>query len=386
METVKLMAPSGPGAPKCGANLTLAGAAPGGYNANHHCAPAMAGGPQAQGRTDPMDITPTAQEKARLQEVWQDQTPSQAAPLDLTRPALCRGSRPAAEPQVAQALADLLGWPQWVRLYAKPSLAVVAASRLARSRGMAGGVLWAAPGTGRPFDPPSGDPGLVMLRCDWAPDAQSVAQAQHVARAQGLMLVLDESCTGLRLGPGGAAQYYGLGPDLALYGPPLAGGRDFAALVGLGEAPPQPGKPPSDEALAAAAATLEAVAQPAWRQRIEDWGRALILGLNYFAARCGLGEQIAWEGPPVLPRLKGKRLWAFIELAREEGLLLEPLVFLDPEQDPSQAPQRLWSRLCRACQRLKVLPQGEKAPAGWAEAHGAGKCATLEEAWRAIES
>jgi hypothetical protein len=112
----------------------------------------------------------------------------------------------------------------------------------------------------------------------------------------------------------------------------------------------------------------------------------LALGLNYFASRCGLEEQIAWEGPLTLPRLKGKRLWAFIELAREEGLLLEPLVLFDPEQDPGQVPARLWGRLCRACQRLKVLPQGEKAPAGWAEAHGAGKCATLEEAWRAIES
>jgi hypothetical protein len=333
-----------------------------------------------------MDLTPTAQEKSLLEAAWRDQTPTQSPPLDLTRPALGRGSLPATEDQVAKALSELLGWPEWVRLYAKPSLAVVAASKLARSRGLAGGVLWAAPGAGRPFDPPSGDPGLVMLRTDWAPDPQSVAQAQHVARVQGLLLVLDESCTGLRLGRGGAAQFYGLTPDLALYGPPLAGGRDFAALVGRGDAPPAPAKQPAAEALAGAAANLAAASQPDWSPRLEAWGRALAVGLAYFSARCGLDEEIAWEGPLVLPRLKGKRLWAFIELAREEGLGLEPLVLFDPEQDPGQASERLWSRLCRVCQRLKVLPQGEKAPAGWSEAHGAGKCTSMEDAWKILES
>lgn len=334
-----------------------------------------------------MDLSPTDQEKQQLQDVWRDQAPSQATPLDLTRPGMGLGQRPATAAQVGQALLDLLGWPQWVRLYPKPSLAVVAASKLARARGLAGGVLWAAPGTGAPFEPPQGDPGLVMLRCDWAPDAQSVAQAQHVSRAKGLMLVLDESCTGLRLARGGAAQFYGLTPDLALHGPPLAGGQDFAALVGQGQAPPEPPTPPSGQALAAAAATLDAAAQEGYWERLGQWGRALAVGLEYFRQRCGLDEEIAWEGPLTLPRLKGKRLWAFIELCREEGLLLEPLVLLDATQDPAEAPARLFSRLCRACQRLKVLPQGEKAPHGWAEAHGAGgKCLRVEEILRSLDS
>lgn len=332
-----------------------------------------------------MDIAPTTQEKVQLEAVWRDQTPSNTAPLDLTRPPLSRSSRPAEAGQVSQELAARLSWPLWVRLYAKPSLAVVAASKLARARGLAGGVLWAAPGAGRPFEPPNGDPGLVILRTDWAPDKASVLQAQHVTRAQGLLLVLDESCTGLRLGPQGAAGFFGLSPDLTLYGSPLAGGRDFAALVGLGEAPPAPAKEPEPAALAAVAGTLEAVAQPAWQERQQAWARAWAVGLNYFAARCGLTKEIIWEGSPLLPRLKGKRLWAFIELAKEEGLLLEPLLLFDAEQDPQEAPQRLWSRLCRACQRLKVLPQGEKAPAGWSEAHGAHKCASLEEAWSTID-
>lgn len=332
-----------------------------------------------------MDLRPTDQEQLLLREVWQDQTPSQAPPLDLTRPAPGLAPRPARADQVGQALLDLLGWPQWVRLYAKPALAVLAASKLARGQGRPGGVLWAAPGTGAPFEPPQGEPGLVMLRCDWAPDPQSVAQAQHVARAKGLLLVMDESCTGQRLAPGGAARYYDLAPDLALYGPPLAGGQDLAALVGRGDAPPQPPQAPGDQALEAAAATLAALAGPEWWERLGQWGRALVIGLEHFRQKCGLDEEIGWEGPLALPRLKGKRLWAFIELCREEGLILEPLVLLDPTQDPAQAPARLWNRLCRACQRLKVLPLGDKAPHGWSEAHGAGKCIRVEEILKSLD-
>ncbi|CAO0821305.1 hypothetical protein DFAR_2230002 [Desulfarculales bacterium] len=82
-----------------------------------------------------MNLTPTAQEKAQLEEVWRDQAPSQAQLLDLTRPVLCRQQMLADETQVAQVLATLLSWTQWVQLYAKPSLAVVAASKLARLQG-----------------------------------------------------------------------------------------------------------------------------------------------------------------------------------------------------------------------------------------------------------
>lgn len=329
-------------------------------------------------------MKPDAKETSQLEAIWRDQSVCQAPSLDLTRPALHQGSQPASAPEVAQALKDLLGWPQWVRLYAKPALAVVAASKLAKARGLEPGILWVAPGTGKPFDPPSGAPGIMMLRADWAPDPQSLLRAQLQARELDLMLVVDESGTGLRLAPGGAVQLHGLSPDVVLYGPSLAGGREFAALAGLGQAPPEPAKAPSPEALAAARATLASV--PAQTARLEAWGRALALGLDYGKRRAGLDEEIGWEGPLALPRLKGSRLWAFIELAREEGLALEPLVLFDPGLEPELAAQRLWPRLCRATARLRALPLGDKAPRGWADAHGPGKCIRVEEILRVLES
>jgi hypothetical protein len=108
--------------------------------------------------------------------------------------------------------------------------------------------------------------------------------------------------------------------------------------------------------------------------RLAAWGRALALGLGHFAQKFGVDEQIGWEGPFSLPRLTGKRLWAFRELLAEEGLMTNPLVLFDPGLEPELAPELLWPRLCRACARLKVLPQGDKAPAGWSEAHGAQGC------------
>ena len=332
-----------------------------------------------------MEPEPSVQELSQLEAIWRDQSRAAAPPLDLTRPRLAQASRPASSPEVTQALGELLGWPQWVVLYPKPALAVVAASRLARARGLSGGVLWVAPGTGRPLDPPADAPGLAMLRCDWTPGPAPVAAAQKQARDRGLLLVVDESRTGLRLATGGAAQFYGLSPDLALYGPSLAGGRDFAALAGVGQAPPAPPQAPSAEALAAAAGTLAAAREGDWPNSLEAWGRALSLGLRYFGARTGVGDQVACEGPQALPRLGGRRLWAFLELCREEGLTVEPLVLFDPGLDPAEAPARLWPRLCRACARLKVLPEGEKAPHGWSEAHGPGKCIRIEEILQNLE-
>ncbi|MFH1060934.1 MAG: hypothetical protein V1797_19905 [Pseudomonadota bacterium] len=318
-----------------------------------------------------MSLQPDAQEIQALEAVWRSQAPAGGPALDLTRPEFSAPPRPATADQVAEALRQRLEWPQWVRLYTKPSLAVVAASRLAKARMGAGAVIWSAPGTGAPLEPGCGAPGLVMLRGDWAPGAPAMRLAQTQARDAGLVLAVDESITGLRLHPGGAAAHFGLDPDLALYGPALAGGADFAALAGRGDPPPAPAKAPSAEALAAARGVLAMSAETDIPARLAAWGRALALGLDFFGQKTRVSEHIGWEGPYSLPRLTGKRLWAFRELLAEEGLRLNPLVLFDPGLDPDQAPAVLWPRLCRACNRLKVLPLGEKAPGGWSEAHGA---------------
>lgn len=51
----------------------------------------------------------------------------------------------------------------------------------------------------------------------------------------GTVLIFDEVITGFRLALGGAAEYYGVTPDLAVYGKALAGGWPVSALAGRRE-------------------------------------------------------------------------------------------------------------------------------------------------------
>lgn len=319
-----------------------------------------------------MPLQPDATELDLLEATWRSQAAASPPDLDFTHPAFIASPLPTSAEELGERLRQRLGWPDWVRLYAKPSLAVVAASQLAKARTGAGGVVWAAPGTGAPLEPGRGPNGLMVLRGDWAPHPASMRGLAQETADRHQLLLIDESTTGLRLARGGAAEFFGLAPDLALYGPSLAGGENFAALAGRGDPPPPAKAQPAPAALALAAGALTAAETQDWPARLATWGRALALGLQFFAQKTRLGDAVDWEGPLALPRLTGKRLWAFRELLREEGLRLDPLVLFDPTLDPALAPQRLWPRLCRAAARLRVLPPGEKAPAGWAESHGVG--------------
>ena len=338
-----------------------------------------------------MDLTPTGQEKELLDQIWQSQDPAEAAPLDFTQkrwPEKWAGEKPKqVTTQIFEDhLLAILKWPDWVRVYAKPSLAVVAVSKYLRSKGEPGGVVWMAPGAGKHFDPPSGAPGLAVLRADWAPGAAEVRNAASEAYARGLKLLVDESTTGFRLAPGGACQAFDLSPDMVLFGPSLAGGRDFAAVAGVGDPPDEPAKQPKQEALALAEAILVRAARPETAADQAGLGRIFLIGLNYFSVRAGLSDEVSWEGPHALPRLSGKRLWAFLELAKEEGIALNPLVILDASLDLKDAPEAIWPRLARASARLKFLPQGEKAPLGWTDAASNTRCQRVDDILNSIKN
>ena len=51
-------------------------------------------------------------------------------------------------------------------------------------------------------------------------------------RANGIVLILDDVFMGFRLAPGGAAEYYGIAPDLVTYGKTLGGGLPVGVLAG----------------------------------------------------------------------------------------------------------------------------------------------------------
>ena len=210
-------------------------------------------------------------------------------------------------------------------------------------------------------------------------------QAQAEIAEEGLLFVLDECGTGFRLAPGGAREYYELDPEAALLGPALSAGLDMGILVGRGEPPKRPAQAPPAQTLSALAAVLPRAARPQTAQRVAELGRLFCLGLMDLARRAGLDGEVTWEGPFAMPRLAGRRLWAFIELAREEGLNLKPQVMPDPLLEPDQVPALLWPRLARTAARLKVLPEGEKAPLGWEDAMEKMACPRVEDILKTMD-
>lgn len=65
-----------------------------------------------------------------------------------------------------------------------------------------------------------------------APKPGYLNRMQELCRQYGALFYLDETVTGFRLAPGGAAELYGLDPDLVTYGKALGGGLPMAMIGG----------------------------------------------------------------------------------------------------------------------------------------------------------
>ena len=76
----------------------------------------------------------------------------------------------------------------------------------------------------------------VMANVGVIPPAEGYLHGlQNLAKANGIILILDETVTGFRLAPGGCQEYYKLSPDLVTFGKALGCGLPVAALVGRAE-------------------------------------------------------------------------------------------------------------------------------------------------------
>ena len=76
----------------------------------------------------------------------------------------------------------------------------------------------------------------IMANMGVIPPADGYLQAlQKLARAKGILFILDETVTGFRIAPGGCQEYYKLSPDLVTFGKALGCGLPVAALVGRAE-------------------------------------------------------------------------------------------------------------------------------------------------------
>jgi glutamate-1-semialdehyde 2,1-aminomutase len=138
------------------------------------------------------------------------------------------------------------------------------------------------------------------------PEPGFLQALRDVCDDSGALLIFDEVISGFRLALGGAAEFFGVTPDLATYGKALAGGWPVAAIAGRGELMERFGTAEvvhagtfngSTMACAAVAAALEVLRTDPPYERIDVHGRALMDGLA--AAADAYDTPVAVQGLPV---------------------------------------------------------------------------------------
>jgi len=69
----------------------------------------------------------------------------------------------------------------------------------------------------------------------WPPSYEYLRELRQLTKERGVALIFDEVITGFRLSLGGAQEYYGVTPDLAVFSKSIAGGEKLGAVVGKEE-------------------------------------------------------------------------------------------------------------------------------------------------------
>ncbi|WP_245708893.1 aspartate aminotransferase family protein [Ruania alba] len=122
----------------------------------------------------------------------------------------------------------------------------------------------------------------------------------------GVVLIFDEVVTGFRLAAGGAAERFGVVPDLATFGKAMAGGWPVAALAGTADLMESLGTGAVNHsgtfnasvgACAAVSASLAALRDDPPYARIEAHGHALMRGLRELGRRHGVPLRV--QGLPM---------------------------------------------------------------------------------------
>ena len=145
------------------------------------------------------------------------------------------------------------------------------------------------------IEPVAGNMGVVPPAAGYLPGLR------ELCRAHGAMLIFDEVMTGFRVHPGGAQALYGVRPDITTLGKVIGGGMPVGAVGGGREimkhlAPEGPvyqagtlsGNP---LAMAAGIATLEALGEKGFYDRLEQKSSALARVLESAAAAAGLRDK-----------------------------------------------------------------------------------------------
>lgn len=122
------------------------------------------------------------------------------------------------------------------------------------------------------------DSGPIMPRNGY------LEMARELTKKHNVLLIFDEVITGFRMALGGAQEYYGIMPDLAVLAKAIAGGYPLSAVVGKRDIM-QCGVHPSGTfngnsvSVAAALATLQEISQPGFYDQFDELGELLTEGL-----------------------------------------------------------------------------------------------------------
>ena len=266
---------------------------------------------------------------------------------------------PALEVTVAERLCSVYPGAEQARFFKTGAEAVAAAVRIARAATGRDGVVscgyhgWLdGPTTGAgvpadvaahwravPFDDPAALVAEVAVRPPAAivlepvvvhePSSAWLRAARAAAEHSGEVLVFDEVKTGFRLARGGAAERYGVLPDLAVLGKALANGFPLAAVVGRADLMARVRQTWVSStlatefvSLAAADAVLDVWEREDVAAHLERIGRRMLDGLAGPAARAG----VPLAGIPTLffPRFdKPERERRFLLAMAERGVLMK---------------------------------------------------------------
>ena len=175
-----------------------------------------------------------------------------------------------------------------------------------------------------------------------APLPGYLEDVQRLCREHGALLIFDEVITGFRLAPGGAQEYLGVVPDLAVFGKAVAGGYPLSVLAGKGEfmdlisrgevghAGTFNSNPIAIEAASATLAELTRDDGAAYT-RLFETGATLMRGIRSAAADAGIPLLVDGPGPVFQlylteePEIRDYRAFATTDLAGLQRLQRELL-------------------------------------------------------------
>lgn len=193
---------------------------------------------------------------------------------------------------------------------------------------------------------------MEPLRSELPPDGY-LAGVKRLCREHDAVLIFDEVSTGFRLSSGGAQQYLGVEPDMAVFAKSISNGYPMAAVVGRRDVMAQAARMfisstywSDTIGLRAALTTLREIRRRKVPANLQRFGAELQQKLNAVAAetgcavRCGgLDVHPALQFETTDPTVRGKLATLYIQEMAKRGCHGYTSFYLNAAQGPAEIEQ-----------------------------------------------